>query len=234
MREIVLDTETTGLDPNQGHRLVEIGCVELWDYVPTGKTYHTYLNPERDMPEEAFRIHNLSSSFLKEKPLFKDVYEDFLSFLGESALVIHNAAFDLKFLNSELHRLSVPLIEEARAIDTVKMARQKFPGSPASLDALCSRFKIDNTHRTAHGALVDATLLAHVYLELQGGAQRHLEITPESHTNVFISYKPSFKEALAPRVFPLLPEEEARHEEMWSALKGSLWKNLTEKKANKA
>jgi DNA polymerase III subunit epsilon len=169
MREIALDTETTGLDPSSGHRVVEIGCVELMGHVRTGNHFHTYLNPERDMPREAENIHGLSSTFLADKPLFKTIARAFLEFIGDDPLIIHNAAFDLKFLNAELNALDLPLIEFARATDTVLIARRMFPGSPANLDALCKRFNIDTSARTKHGALLDAELLADVYLELKGG-----------------------------------------------------------------
>ena len=174
MREICFDTETTGLDPNTGHRLVEIGCVELINRVPTGETFHIYLNPERDMPVEAFQVHGLSESFLADKPLFVDVVEDFLEFVGDGILVIHNAAFDMKFINAELTACGRPTIPMSQTVDTVAMARAKFPGSPASLDALCKRFQIDNSARTKHGALLDAELLAEVYIELTGGRQTGL------------------------------------------------------------
>ncbi|MDF3034679.1 MAG: polymerase epsilon subunit, partial [Alphaproteobacteria bacterium] len=171
MREIVLDTETTGLDPAEGHRVIEIGCVELINYLPTGRVYHTYINPERDVPLEASAISGLKTDFLKPFPVFSKIVDDFLSFLGDDKLVIHNASFDLKFLNAELERLGHPLFLPHRATDTLKIARTKFPGSPASLDALCRRFQIDLTSRTKHGALVDSELLAKVYLELIGGRQ---------------------------------------------------------------
>ncbi|WP_184042327.1 DNA polymerase III subunit epsilon [Roseospira visakhapatnamensis] len=171
MREIVLDTETTGFDPDQGDRIVEIGALELLNHVATGRTYHVYLNPERDMPEGAYRVHGLSSAFLADKPLFHEVVDAFLTFIADSALVIHNAAFDMKFLNAELARIDRPPLSMDRAIDTVTMARRKFPGAPASLDALCRRFAIDNAHRALHGALLDSELLAEVYLELMGGRE---------------------------------------------------------------
>ncbi|MFD1341203.1 DNA polymerase III subunit epsilon [Litorisediminicola beolgyonensis] len=171
MREIVLDTETTGFEPETGDRLVEIGAVELWNHVATGNTYHQYINPERSMPEEAFKVHGLGDEFLRDKPLFRDVADAFLEFIGDAKLVIHNAAFDMKFLNAELGWVRRPLIPMDRAIDTVAMARKKFPGSPASLDALCRRFGIDNSARTLHGALLDSEILAEVYLELIGGKQ---------------------------------------------------------------
>lgn len=172
MREIVLDTETTGFEPSEGHRIVEIGAVELFNHVPTGKTYHQYINPERNMPTEAFQVHGISEDFLRDKPVFELIAQDFLDFIGpDSKLVIHNAAFDVKFLNAELSWAKKSLIGPDRAIDTLMMARRKFPGSPASLDALCRRFGIDNSSRTLHGALLDSEILADVYLELIGGRQ---------------------------------------------------------------
>ncbi|MFM9891076.1 MAG: DNA polymerase III subunit epsilon, partial [Rickettsiales bacterium] len=171
MREICLDTETTGLDPFSGHRIVEIGAVEMINQVRTGNHFHVYLNPERDMPREAENIHGLSISFLSDKPKFREVARSFLEFIGDDKLVIHNAAFDLKFLNAELDVARLPTIDAARATDTVLIARKKFPGSPANLDALCKRFSIDTSARTKHGALLDAELLAEVYLELRGGRQ---------------------------------------------------------------
>ena len=174
MREIVLDTETTGFDPETGDRLVEIGAVELVRHMPTGETYHQYINPERDVPESAVEVHGLTFDFLKDKPKFSAVAQDFLDFIGDAKLVIHNAAFDMKFLNAELRWLNMPQIDYARAIDTLEMARKKFPGSPASLDALCRRYGIDNSARTLHGALLDSEILAEVYLELIGGRQPDL------------------------------------------------------------
>ena len=171
MREIVLDTETTGLNPDQGDRIVEIGAVELWNHLPTGKTYHRYLNPERLMPDEAFAIHGLSNEFLADKPKFADLADEFLEFVAEGNLVIHNASFDMRFLNAELKWCNKPQIPIGRAIDTVAIARSKFPGSSASLDALCRRFGVDNSMREKHGALLDSELLAEVYLELIGGRQ---------------------------------------------------------------
>ncbi len=171
MREIVLDTETTGFEPSEGHRIVEIGAVELENHMPTGKTYHQYINPERSMPREAFEVHGLDDDFLRDKPVFKEIGRAFLEFIGDAKLVIHNAAFDVKFLNFELKLIGLPTIEWARAIDTLAIARQKFPGSPASLDALCRRFGVDNSAREKHGALLDSEILADVYLELIGGRQ---------------------------------------------------------------
>lgn len=171
LREIVLDTETTGLDPFQGHKLVEIGCIELQNHLPTGRVYHQYINPERDMPTEAFNVHGLSIDFLKNYPVFSSVADDFLAFIEGAQLIIHNARFDLKFLNYELAQLNKQMIDHDMVVDTLLMAREKFPGSPANLDALCRRFEIDNTGREKHGALLDSELLAAVYLELIGGRQ---------------------------------------------------------------
>ncbi len=171
MREIVLDTETTGFDPEGGDRIVEIGAVELLNHMPTGRTYHEYINPERSMPQEAFEVHGLGDDFLRDKPVFRMVAQSFVDFIGDAKLVIHNAAFDMKFLNAELGWLNMPRIPWEQAIDTLDIARRRFPGSPASLDALCRRFGIDNSSRTLHGALLDSEILAEVYLELIGGRQ---------------------------------------------------------------
>lgn len=171
MREIVLDTETTGFEPEDGDRIVEIGAVELLNHVPTGRTYHQYINPQRSMPKEAFDVHGLGDDFLRDKPLFADIAQAFVDFIGDARLVIHNAAFDMKFLNAELGWVKRPLLPMEQALDTLAIARRKFPGSPASLDALCRRFGIDNSSRTLHGALLDSEILAEVYLELIGGRQ---------------------------------------------------------------
>jgi DNA polymerase III subunit epsilon len=171
MREIVLDTETTGFDPSTGDRIVEIGCVELHNHMATGKTYHQYINPQRDMPEDAFKVHGISTDFLVDKPVFARIGQAFLDFVGDAKLVIHNASFDMKFLNAELGWMGLPPLPMDRAIDTLLIARKKFPGSPASLDALCRRFGVDTSARTLHGALLDSEILAEVYLELIGGRQ---------------------------------------------------------------
>lgn len=178
MREVVLDTETTGLDPADGHRVIEIGCVELMDHIPTGATLQLYLNPDRDVPMESQRIHGITEEFLADKPFFAARCDEFLEFIGDAPLVIHNAGFDLKFLNSELHRVSRPPIPYARAIDTIDIAKTKFPGARYSLDELCKRFSIDLSGRTKHGALLDAELTAQVYLELVGGRQTRLMLGP--------------------------------------------------------
>lgn len=178
MREIVMDTETTGLDPADGHRIVEIGAVELENLLPTGRIYHQYINPERSMPKEAEQIHGLSSEFLADKPVFAGIAPAFLEFIGEARLVIHNAAFDLRMLNAEFERLGQPRLPPSRALDTIEIARKRYPGAQASLDALCRRFGIDNSGREKHGALLDSELLAEVYLELMGGRQQGLGFDP--------------------------------------------------------
>lgn len=176
MYEIVLDTETTGLDPATGHRVVEIGAVELLNHLPTGRTFHVYINPERDMPAEAEAVHGLSQTFLRDKPKFSEIVEDFITFIGDAVLVIHNASFDIGFLNAELSYIGQPPIAAERVIDSLHIARQKHPGSANSLDALCRRYGIDNSRRTKHGALLDSELLAEVYLELVGGRQTALTL----------------------------------------------------------
>lgn len=181
-REIVLDTETTGLSPQTGDRLVEIGCVELINQLPTGRTYHQYINPERDMPEEAFRVHGLSADFLSDKPLFAEVAGDFLDFIGDAGLVIHNASFDIGFLNAELERARRPKLRND-VVDTVTLARQIHPGARVSLDALCKVYGIDNSRRVVHGALLDSEILAEVYLELKGGRQVGLALVSENRVS---------------------------------------------------
>jgi DNA polymerase-3 subunit epsilon len=186
MREIILDTETTGLDPLRGDRLVEIGCVEIFNRMPTGQTFHRHLNPERDMPAEAFAVHGLSREFLLDKPLFAEVVEDFLEFIADAPLVIHNASFDIAFINAELDRIKRPPIARERLVDTLLLARRKHPGVSNRLDDLCSRYAIDNSRRTKHGALLDAELLAEVYIDLIGARQSQLILAAEirvSHTD---------------------------------------------------
>ena len=206
MREVVLDTETTGLDPKAGHRVVEIGCLELINHVATGETYHVYLNPERDMPEDAARVHGLTTEFLSTQQLFAQTVDAFLDFVADDPLVIHNAAFDMGFMNAELARLGFPALKN-EAIDTVRIARKKFPGAPASLDALCRRFEIDNSNRTLHGALLDSELLAEVYLELMGGRQTGLGLDPVAER----AHSAASDEAVAaPVVLPTGPARPAR------------------------
>lgn len=176
MREIVLDTETTGLEALGGDRVVEIGCVELINHIPTGQTYHVYINPERTMPRGAFDVHGLSDDFLRDKPKFRDIGRDFAKFIEGGRLVIHNASFDVGFLNAEFARLNIPPISPDVVVDTLQLARRRHPAGPNSLDALCSRYGIDNSKRTRHGALLDAELLAEVYIELIGGKQAALSL----------------------------------------------------------
>lgn len=180
MREIALDTETTGLDPDDGHRIIEIGCVEIINKSPSDNKFQKYINPERDVPAEAYAVHNISDEFLVDKPLFKDVVDEFLEFVGDSPIVIHNSDFDLKFLNFELKKIGYNPIAENQVIDTLRLAREKLPVGPYSLDGLCNRYKIDKSKRTKHGALLDSELLAEVYRELCGGKQTALEFSSES------------------------------------------------------
>lgn len=180
MREIVMDTETTGLDPFTGHRIVEIGAVELLNHIPTGSVYHQYINPQRDMPEEAFNVHGLSEEFLGSKPVFADIAQDFLKFIDDGILIIHNAPFDMKFLNAEFSWIDTEQLSMDRVIDTLALARKRYPMGPNSLDALCRRYGIDNSKRDKHGALLDSELLADVYMELIGGRQTVLGLTSDS------------------------------------------------------
>jgi len=227
MREIVLDTETTGLDPAEGHRIIEIGCVELINYLPTGRVYHTYINPERDVPSEASAISGIKTDFLKPFPVFANIVDDFLTFLGEDKLVIHNASFDLKFLNAEFGRLNHPPFLPHRATDTLKIARTKFPGSPASLDALCRRFQIDLSTRTKHGALVDSELLAKVYLELIGGRQTTFSFdggASEKSVSKDGNINAVERALRIARPHQPTPEELAAHQKLIGTLKEPLWK----------
>jgi len=219
LREVVLDTETTGLSPKSGDRIVEIGCVELVNHLPTGERFHEYINPERDMPEQAQAVHGLSEEFLSDKPLFADVSKAFDDFIGSSPLIIHNAEFDLGFLNAERDRLDFEPIPMDRAIDTVQMARRKFPGSKASLDALCRRFQIDISDRDVHGALKDAKLLAEVYLELIGGRQQGMELAAETT----IAATALEKNSRPPRPHAPSPAEEAAHAKFLEKLNQPIW-----------
>jgi DNA polymerase-3 subunit epsilon len=203
MREVVLDTETTGFEPSEGHRIVEIGAVELFNHMPTGRTFHVYINPERPMPPEAFEVHGLGDDFLRDKPLFHAIARQFLDFVAEARLVIHNAGFDMKFLNAELARAGHPTLPFDRALDTLQIARQKFPGSPASLDALCRRFGVDNSSREKHGALLDSELLAEVYLELVGGRQPDLMLAGPGRTDAAASLEMTATEVWRPKPRPM-------------------------------
>jgi len=244
MREIVLDTETTGFDPKTGDRMVEIGAIELVNHMPTGNTYHQYINPERDMPQGAFDVHGLGPDLLlpsrspeggevtlKDKPVFREIGQAFLDFIGDAMLVIHNAKFDVPFLNAELGWIDLPQIPMGRAIDTLDIARKKFPGSPASLDALCRRFGVDNSHRTLHGALLDSEILAEVYLELIGGRQPGLVLSPiergaqQASTESGEDWRP--KPRPQPLAARITKEEAAAHAAFVDELgDGALWKKL--------
>ncbi len=230
MRHIVLDTESTGLDPSEGDRIVEIGALELINYIPTGKTYHQYINPERPIPAGATAVHGITDDFVADKPVYAEIVAAFDEFIGDSPLVIHNAEFDMKFLNAEYKRLGLPALPMSRAIDTLIIARKKFPGAPASLDALCKRFNIDLSGRTLHGALLDSELLAQVFLELVGGQQ------PE-----FLSAKGGQQDVMSDgygdplhdidslkkwpkRNFALDPVELEAHSKMVDTLKEPVWK----------
>lgn len=243
MREIVLDTETTGFDPFSGDRIVEIGALELHNHMPTGETFHVYINPERSMPEEAFGVHGIGSDLLdvprdakpgevtlRDKPLFKAFGQKFLDFIGpDSRLVIHNAKFDMKFLNAELSWLDLPQIPMSRALDTLEIARNKFPGSPASLDALCRRFGIDNASRTLHGALLDSELLAEVYLELIGGRQPDLVLAPTAGGKSGGAGQEDWRPAPRPNKLAsrLTADEEAAHKEFVEKMgEDALWSKL--------
>lgn len=226
MREIVLDTETTGFDPESGDRIVEIGAIELVGHMPTRNVFHEYIDPERAMPDEAFQVHGLGDDFLRGKPKFAQIGQKFLDFVGDAKLVIHNAAFDMKFLNAELKWLGLPQLPFDRAIDTLEIARRKFPGSPASLDALCRRFGIDNSARTLHGALLDSEILAEVYLELIGGRQPDFGLSTRSSER---SQSGEAKEwSASPRPNPLPPRlteaEKQAHADFVAKLgENSLW-----------
>jgi DNA polymerase-3 subunit epsilon len=229
MREIVLDTETTGFEPEEGDRIVEIGAVELIGHMPTGRTYHQYINPQRSMPQGAFEVHGLGDDFLRDKPLFRDVAQDFLDFIGNDArLIIHNAAFDMKFLNAELGWVKKPLILMERALDTLAIARRRFPGSPASLDALCRRFGINNDARTLHGALLDSEILAEVYLELIGGRQPDFALSNQSlqtEGQQSDNWRPMPRQSALPS--RISDKEAAAHTAFIDSLgDGSVWKKL--------
>ena len=223
MREIVLDTETTGLDPKRGDRIIEIGCVELDNNIPTGKEWHTYLNPERSMPEAALAVHGLDDNFLSDKPLFKDISLELLNFIEGAELVIHNARFDIGFLNNELNLVNLPIINIEEAIDTVQLARQTIPGAAASLDALCKRFDIDLSQRGKHGALLDAQLLAEVYLELTGGRQVSLVLNQTSK-NLDLANKVKIESKdLIYVVAVSTKEEDEQHQKMLQKIKEPIW-----------
>lgn len=236
-REIVLDTETTGFEPSEGHRIVEIGCVELDGLLPTGNTFHIYINPQRDMPAGAYEVHGLSAEFLSGFPVFEAQVDAFVEFIADAPLVIHNASFDMKFINAELRAVNRPTLPMSRAVDTLAMARKAFPGSPASLDALCRRFGIDNTSRTLHGALLDSELLAEVYLELKGGRQPGFGLdvmAPSTQPSTRRGGSGPTKDAqgnaegatAAPfpkRDYPVSEEDAKRHREFLSDVSNPIW-----------
>ena len=226
MREIVLDTETTGLDPRDGHRLVEIGCIELVNRIPSGQSFQVYLNPERSMPAEAFAIHGLSDEFLKDKPLFAHVADDLLRFITDAPLVMHNAAFDLGFLNAELDRLGRPLIARERMIDTLLLARRKHAGVSNRLDDLCARYAIDSSRRTKHGALLDAELLAEVYVELIGARQAQLGLS-QSAAPAHLPGEPIVaRERPLPLAARVTEEERAAHRRFIATLgENAIWRD---------
>jgi len=225
MREIIFDTETTGLDPKNGDRLVEIGCIEMVNRVSTGQSFHAYFNPERSMPAEAEAIHGLSDTFLADKPLFSELVDDLLEFLGDSPLIAHNAGFDFGFLNSELTKCGLPDISDTRMVDTVALARIRHPGAKLSLDALCTRYGIDRSHRTKHGALLDAELLAQVYVELKGGRQIGLELAEGVEEEIAQPGRLVRKQRPFRPARPHRPtkEELVAHAEFISTIEGPLW-----------
>ena len=233
MREIVLDTETTGISPAEGHRIIEIGALELVNHTPTGKQLHLYINPEREIEAGAFAVHGISGEFLQDKPVFADIADEFLAFVGDDKMVIHNASFDVGFLNAELARLEKPIFPMNQAIDTLTMARKKFPGAQANLNALCRRFAIDNGHRDLHGAMIDADLLAEVYIELIGGRQPDLSLDPvalaaNSNNNSdetveaggFVIHR---DEAIPARPHEATTEEKAAHDAFLTVIDNPIW-----------
>ncbi len=225
-REIVLDTETTGMDPEEGHRIVEIGCVELENHIPTGKYLQIYINPEREIPPEATAVHGITDEFIADKPVFSQVYMKFIEFITGARLVIHNAEFDMKFINWELQNVGHPLVPWNCVTDTLAMARKKFPGSPANLDALCRRFGIDLAERTYHGALLDSELLAEVYLELLGGRQHGLGLAADkaqANPGLEQSAAKTEREFKEPRSHSASAEELATHKELLEKIKNPLW-----------
>lgn len=235
MREVVLDTETTGINPKDGHRIIEIGALELDHHLPTGKQFHIYINPEKEIDASAIAIHGLTTQFLSDKPVFKEIVDQFLEFIGDAPLVIHNAGFDMGFINAELEKIQRPILPMNRAVDTLAMARKKFPGAQANLDALCRRFEIDNSHRDLHGALIDADLLATVYIELLGGRQPGLSLTPDVQKEEFLVYENKgladsnttagldTKTIRPIRPHAPSPQEIAAHEKFLKKIKNAIW-----------
>ena len=225
LREIVFDTETTGLSPKEGDRLVEIGAIELINHIPTGRTYHQYINPMRDMPEEAFKVHGLSNDFLSNYPKFSDIAKDFINFVGDDGIMVaHNASFDMNFVNYELKHNGFNTLENHEVIDTLEIAKSKFPAARNNLDALCKRFNIDNSKRTKHGALLDAELLAEVYLELLGGAEPTMSFEQKSSDFLTTETQITNKKVYEKRSFNITDEEQKQHEAfLQNDLKDALW-----------
>ncbi len=226
MREIVIDTETTGLNPFEGDKIVEIGCVEMINHVPTNKVFHKYINPQRDIPEEVIKIHGITEEFLKDKPTFAEIADEFLDFISSDNLVIHNAAFDMSFINSELVAINKKPIDMQRVIDSLAIARHKFPGDKASLDSLCKKFGIDNSHRTKHGALLDAELLSEVYLELVGGREPSLVMSSFKKQN--LEKNKTLEKNYKERYFKASEEELEKHRNFLNKLKNPVWNKLSE------
>ncbi len=226
MREIVIDTETTGLNPFEGDKIVEIGCVEIINHVPTNKVFHKYINPQRDIPEEVIKIHGITEEFLKDKPTFAEIADEFLDFISSDNLVIHNAAFDMSFINSELVAINKKPIDMHRVIDSLAIARHKFPGDKASLDSLCKKFGIDNSHRTKHGALLDAELLSEVYLELVGGREPSLVMSSFKKQN--LEKNKTLEKNYKERYFKASEEELEKHRNFLNKLKNPVWNKLSE------
>ena len=225
MREIVVDTETTGLDPLRGDRLVEIGCVEMFNHMPTGQTYHCYINPQRDMPAEAYAVHGLSSEFLADKPLFAAVADEFLAFIGHAPLIIHNASFDVSFLNAELEKVGRTALPRERLVDTLLLARRKHPGVSNRLDDLCSRYAIDNSHRTKHGALLDAELLAEVYVDLIGARQSSLSLAAAGSVRMDARADAPRRQRPVPLAPRLTEAARAAHRAFVATLSRPLWQD---------
>lgn len=232
-REIILDTETTGLDPKDGHRIIEIGCVEIMNRIPTGNVFHTYINPLREIGPDATRIHGITNEMVADKPIFEKIAKDFLDFIGDSKLVIHNADFDMKFINAELFFLKRTDIPDSQVFCTLKYARKKFPGAQNSLDALCKRFNVDNSHREKHGALLDAEILAEVYLELMGGrqntmlgdsseAEKNADKKTEGQENKLNIVRVDF----GYRKFDISEDELSAHKNFSKGLKNSMWDKI--------
>ncbi len=225
MREIVVDTETTGLDPLRGDRLVEIGCVEMFNHMPTGQTYHVYINPQRDMPAEAYAVHGLSAEFLADKPLFDAVADQFLAFIGDAPLIIHNASFDASFLNAELEKSGRTALPRERLVDTLLLARRKHPGVSNRLDDLCSRYAIDNSHRTKHGALLDAELLAEVYVDLIGARQSSLSLASSGMARTDARSDAPRRQRPVPLAPRLTDAVRAAHRAFVATLQKPLWQD---------